>query len=167
MDLAEAETGAMRLQRDQIVLADLVQDATDLYSEVAEEKGLHLTVDAAPDVPSITGDRVRIRQAIANLIDNAVKYTPGGGHITVKVRPATGGAEVHVIDTGPGIAPEDRDRIWERLYRGDASRSQRGLGIGLSLVRAIVEAHGGRATVEAAGAGSRFVVWLPREMTQM
>ena len=168
MDLAEAETGAMRLQRDDITLAELVQDAIDLYSELAEEKALHLTLDAGPDVPPITGDRVRIRQAIANLIDNAVKYTPSGGRITVTVRPAQDGAEISVIDTGPGILPEDRERIWERLYRGDASRSQRGLGIGLSLVRAIVEAHGGRATVESApGGGSRFAVWLPREMTQM
>jgi signal transduction histidine kinase len=168
MDLAEAETGAMRLRRDEIVLAELAQDAIDLYSEIAEEKGLLLTLDAGADVPPITGDRIRIRQAIANLIDNAVKYTPGSGRITVTVRAAAGGAEISVVDTGPGIPPEDQDRIWERLYRGDASRSQRGLGIGLSLVRAIVEAHGGRATVESApGAGSRFAVWLPREMTQM
>jgi signal transduction histidine kinase len=168
MDLAEAETGAMRLQRDVITLADLVQNAIDLYSELAEEKGLTLTLEAAADVPTITGDRIRIRQAIANLIDNAVKYTPSGGRVTVNVRSAHDGAEVRVIDTGPGIPPEDADRIWERLYRGDASRSQRGLGIGLSLVRAIAEAHGGRATVELApGAGATFVVWLPREMTQM
>ncbi len=149
MDLAEAETGAMRLQRDDIMVAELVQDAMDLYSELAEEQGLNLTLDAAPDVPAITGDRVRIRQVIANLIDNAVKYTPRGGSITVTVRPASAGAEVVVADTGAGIPPEDRDRIWDRLYRGDASRSQRGLGIGLSLVRAIVEAHGGRAAVES------------------
>lgn len=168
MDLAEAETGAMRLQRDDIAVPELVQDAIDLYTEVAEEKGLDLTLDAAPDVPTITGDRVRIRQVIANLLDNAVKYTPRGGRITVTVRAATTGAEINVIDTGPGIAPEDRERVWERLYRGDASRSQRGLGIGLSLVRAIVEAHGGHARVEPApGQGARFVVSLPRQMTQM
>lgn len=168
MDLAEAETGAMRLQRDEIVVAELVRDAMDLYSELAEEKGLGLTLDVAPGVPAITGDRIRIRQVLANLIDNAVNYTPRGGRITVNVRPAPAGVEVSVTDTGPGIAPEDRERIWERLYRGDASRSQRGLGIGLSLVRAIVEAHGGRAAVESIpGPGSRFAVWLPREMTQM
>jgi signal transduction histidine kinase len=168
MDLAEAETGAMRLQRDVIALPVLVQDAIDLYSELAEEKGLRLTLEAAADVPTITGDRIRIRQAIANLIDNAVKYTPSGGRVTVEIRGGEDGAEVRVIDTGPGIPPEDTDRIWERLYRGDASRSQRGLGIGLSLVRAIVAAHGGRTTVESApGAGACFVAWLPREMTQM
>jgi signal transduction histidine kinase len=168
MDLAEAETGAMRLQRDEIRMADLVQDAIDLYSELVEDKELDLTLDAPADTPTITGDRVRLRQVIANLIDNAVKYTPRGGRITVTVRPAPAGVEVSVLDTGPGIPSADLDRIWERLYRGDASRSQRGLGIGLSLVRAIVEAHGGHAAVESvSGQGARFVVWLPREMTQM
>jgi signal transduction histidine kinase len=168
MDLAEAETGAMRLQRDEIRVADLVQDAIDLYSELVEDKELDLTLDAPAETPSITGDRVRLRQVIANLIDNAVKYTPRGGRVRVTIRPATTGVEISVHDSGPGIPPEDLERIWERLYRGDASRSQRGLGIGLSLVRAIVEAHGGHAAVEsAAGQGARFVVWLPREMTQM
>jgi signal transduction histidine kinase len=168
MDLAEAETGAMRLQRDEIRVADLVQDAIDLYSELVEDKELDLTLDAPAETPSITGDRVRLRQVIANLIDNAVKYTPRGGRVRVTIRPATTGVEISVHDSGPGIPPEDLERIWERLYRGDASRSQRGLGIGLSLVRAIVEAHGGHAAVESVpGQGARFVVWLPREMTQM
>jgi signal transduction histidine kinase len=104
----------------------------------------------------------------ANLIDNAVKYSPAGSHVMASISKSNGGVQVSVADQGPGIAVQDQPRIWERLYRGDESRSQRGLGLGLSLVRAIVEAHGGRATVESAvGRGSRFLVWLPREMTQM
>jgi signal transduction histidine kinase len=168
MDLAEAETGAMRLRRDQISLRDLLQDAVDLYHEVADEKGLDLGLDVMPDIPPIIGDRARLTQVFANLVDNAVKYTPNGGRVTVTVRPAAKGAEVVVADTGPGISPEDQPRVWERLYRGDASRSQRGLGIGLSLVRAIVGAHGGRASVDSEpGQGARFIIWLPHEMTQM
>jgi signal transduction histidine kinase len=86
----------------------------------------------------------------------------------VTMRAKDDGVEVRVTDTGPGIPQDDRARIWERLYRGDVSRSQRGLGIGLSLVRAIAQAHGGRAAVDSQpGRGSQFVVWLPREMTQM
>jgi signal transduction histidine kinase len=102
-------------------------------------------------------------QAFANLIDNAVKYTPAPGHVTVRVRPTPSGVQVEIADSGPGISSADQPRIWERLYRGDQSRSQRGLGIGLSLVRAIVEAHGGTATVASElGHGSRFTVALPK-----
>lgn len=167
MDLAEAETGAMRLRRDEVSLAAVVADAVELYAEVAEEKGLTLDVHAAA-APAITGDRVRLTQVFANLIDNATKYTPAPGRIDVTVRAADGGAEVEVADTGIGVRDEDLPRIWERLYRADHSRSARGLGIGLSLVRAIVEAHGGRVTVSSEiGRGSRFTVWLPANMSQM
>jgi signal transduction histidine kinase len=162
MDLAEAETGTMRLGHEAVSLTDIVRSAVDLYSEVADDHQVSLSL-AAPDDPlRITGDRARLTQVFANLIDNAVKYTPPGGRVVVALRRAGIGVEVSVDDTGPGIRADDLPRIWERLYRGDESRSQRGLGLGLSLVRAIVEAHGGRATVESVlGRGSRFMVWLP------
>jgi signal transduction histidine kinase len=168
MDLAEAETGAMRLRRDTVDPSAIAQNALELYAELADDKGVAIRFDPAPSVPTITADRVRLTQVIANLIDNAVKYTPPGGRITLAVRAANGGVEFVVADTGPGISADDQVRIWERLFRGDQSRSARGLGIGLSLVRAIVEAHGGRATVESTpGSGAQFTVWLPPEMTQM
>jgi signal transduction histidine kinase len=168
MDLAEAETGAMRLRHDTVDLVAAVREAMELYTEVAEEKAVELTLDAGPGIPSIEGDRLRLTQVFANLIDNAVKYTPGPGSVTVTIAPSEGGVAAVVSDTGPGIPASDQPRIWDRLYRGDQSRSQRGLGIGLSLVRAIVHAHGGRATVESSeGAGARFRIWLPRNMTQM
>ena len=168
MDLAEAETGAMRLRRDTVDVRAVVRDALDLYAEVAEDKGVALSMEASGDTLTVSGDRVRLTQVFANLVDNAVKYTPAGGQVVVRVQARDAGVEVRVADTGPGISEDDRSRIWERLYRGDVSRSQRGLGIGLSLVRAITQAHGGRATVDSqSGRGSEFIVWLPREMTQM
>jgi signal transduction histidine kinase len=168
MDLAEAETGTMRLRRDPVRLDEVLHDAVDLYEELSEDKGLTLSLRIDPDVSTITGDRARLRQVFANLLDNAIKYTPPPGRVSVTARQRDDGAEVTVEDTGPGIAPHDRERIWDRLYRADQSRSKRGLGIGLSLVRAIVEAHRGRAAVESdVGRGSRFIVWLPREWQRM
>jgi signal transduction histidine kinase len=168
MDLAEAETGAMRLQPERVDIVAIVREAMELYTEVAEDKRVTMTLDAAPETPPIRGDRIRLTQVFANLLDNAIKYTPGPGSVTISITPEHNGVTASIADTGPGIPPEDQARIWERLYRGDKSRSQRGLGIGLSLVRAITQAHGGRATVESVeGAGSRFIVWLPVEMTQM
>ncbi|MBV8418083.1 MAG: sensor histidine kinase, partial [Verrucomicrobia bacterium] len=103
-----------------------------------------------------------MQQALANLIDNAVKYTPEGGHIFVACAQADNTIEARVRDNGIGIPPEEQPRIWDRLYRGDKSRAQRGLGLGLSLVKAVVEAHGGQVTVQSGpGPGSEFTVRLP------
>jgi signal transduction histidine kinase len=111
----------------------------------------------------VTADRDRLRQVLANLIDNAVKYTPAGGTVTVDARSDGDAVRIDVTDTGVGIPPHDLPRIWERLYRGDQSRAERGLGLGLSLVRAIVTAHSGTVEVSSEpGAGSTFVVRLPR-----
>jgi signal transduction histidine kinase len=112
------------------------------------------------------GDRARLEQVAANLIDNAVKYSPPGGRVDVEVRHEGGQALLRVCDTGAGIPADELPRIWDRLFRGDASRTERGLGLGLSLVRAIVEAHGGTVTVESEpGKGSVFTVRLKLNTT--
>ena len=161
MDISEAETGALVLRREPVDVGDLLRETAELYEGVAEEKGVDLAVDA-PAGLRVTADRVRLRQALANLVDNAVKYTPEGGHVRLSARAEDGRVVIECADDGPGIPPEDRPRIWERLYRGDQSRSEKGLGLGLSLVRAIAHAHGGEATVEPApGGGSVFRVSLP------
>src|SRR5207302_7774082 len=147
MDISEAESGAMQLQREPVPLADVVGRALDLYRDVADAKGVALTVDAPADIVVI-GDRTRLEQVAANLIDNAVKYTPAGGRVEVSVVRNGNRGLLRVADTGPGIPIDELPRIWDRLFRGDRSRTERGLGLGLSLVKAIVEAHGG--TVEVA-----------------
>lgn len=161
MDIAEAETGTMRLKREPIDLAAIVRDAVELYADVAEDKGVRLDTELPHGLPA-DGDRARLTQAVANLVDNAVKYTPAGGRVRVSAAPAAGGPVIEVSDTGAGIPPDELPRIWERLFRGDRSRSERGLGLGLSLVKAIAEAHGGRVEVESeVGRGSTFRIHLP------
>lgn len=108
------------------------------------------------------GDSVRIGQALSNLVDNALKYTPEGGRVTIATAAEPGALTVTVSDNGPGVPEAEREAVWRRLYRGDASRSQRGLGLGLTLVRAVAEAHGGSACVtDAPGGGARFQLRFP------
>jgi len=112
----------------------------------------------------LTTDRNRLRQILANLMDNAIKYTPSGGRVDIETHQREQQVVIIVKDTGIGIPPEELSKIWDRLYRGDKSRSQRGLGLGLSLVRAIVHAHGGYIGVSSEpGTGSLFTVYLPIE----
>ena len=161
MDISEAETGTMALHREPVDLGELVRQTVDLYQDLAEDK--HLTIAAAAGEGLVVPvDRNRMRQVLANLVDNAVKYTPAGGEIHIAARRDGPGALISVSDTGTGIPADELPRIWERLYRGDKSRSERGLGLGLTLVKAIIEAHGGTVAVESSpGKGARFDLRLP------
>jgi len=163
MDITEAEAGMMKLQREPADLCQLAREVVELYEYVAEEKKVAVRTEL-PAPCEAPVDRIRMRQVFANLLDNAIKYTPAGGSVTISVRDESGQAIVHFRDTGIGIPVEEQDKIWSRLYRGDKSRSQRGLGLGLSLVKAVVEAHGGKATViSRVNQGSEFTVTLPKQ----
>ncbi len=161
MDIAEAEAGTLRLQRQPADLNQLLAEVIDVYRLVAEEK--HITLQQETHEPMIASvDPIRVRQVFGNLLDNAIKYTSMGGRVTVGTSRREDQVCVTVRDTGMGIPASDLDKIWSRLYRGDKSRSERGLGLGLSLVKAVVEAHGGSVRVTSTpGAGSEFVVGLP------
>jgi signal transduction histidine kinase len=161
MDVAEAESGAINLSLQKVDLGALAREVADLYAEVADEKKITIRADSAAPCEAVV-DPARIRQVFANLLDNALKYTPEGGRIDIRAERDTTEVLVKFRDTGMGIPPEEQDKIWDRLYRGDKSRSQRGLGLGLSLVKAFVEAHRGRVEVASKpGAGSEFTVHLP------
>jgi signal transduction histidine kinase len=161
MDISEAESGTMQLRREPVALAGIVSRAVDLYREVAEAKGVTLAAAAPADIV-VTADRTRLEQVAANLIDNAVKYTPAGGRVDVEIQRDADTAILRVRDTGPGIPTDEQLRIFDRLFRGDTSRAERGLGLGLSVVKAIVEAHAGTVEVQSEpGEGSTFTVRLP------
>jgi signal transduction histidine kinase len=162
MDITEAEAGMMKLQREPADLCQLAREVVELYQYVAEEKKIAVRTELpTPCVAAV--DRTRMRQVFANLLDNAVKYTPAGGAVTISLRNDSDRAVAVFRDTGIGIPAEEQDKIWLRLYRGDKSRSQRGLGLGLSLVKAVVEAHGGNVTVSSQiNQGAEFTVSLPK-----
>jgi len=161
MDISEAETGVAAGQPETVPLRALLLDVIDLYEDVAEARHVAVTLEPGDDV-EVGGVRDRLRRVFANLLDNAIKYTPEDGSVRLAVAREYAAAVVTIADTGVGIAPEHLPRIWERLYRADASRSERGLGLGLSLVKAYVTAHGGSVEARSEpGRGSTFVVRLP------
>jgi signal transduction histidine kinase len=162
MDITEAEAGVMKLNLEKTSIASLLKNVVELYELVAEEK--HITVATGFVEPcEAVVDATRMRQAFANLLDNALKYTPDGGNVRLTCAVESADVTVRVRDNGIGIPPDEQPRIWERLYRGDKSRSQRGLGLGLSLVKAIVEAHHGKVSVQSKpGEGSEFIVNIPQ-----
>ena len=164
LDVTEAEQGMMTLRRERIAVADLLSQAVEMYDLIADERRITVRTQFA-DPCEANIDPARLRQVLANLLDNALKYTPEGGEVWVScARDESGSVRVTIRDNGVGIPPEEQGRIWDRLFRGDKSRQQRGLGLGLSLVKAVVEAHGGRVTVESAeGNGSVFIVTLPQK----
>jgi signal transduction histidine kinase len=174
MDISEVETGSINLQMRRENLTALLEDMIDLFRYGAEEKDLEVTSEIQAELYADI-DVDRIRQVMANLLDNAVKYSPKGGCIdvsasrTIDEGDGTEYNRIRVQDAGAGIEDSEKEKIWDRLYRSDASRSEPGLGLGLSLVKAIVESHGGTISLESQpGQGSCFEVRLPNSnMTKM
>ena len=161
MDISEAETGTMKLNVSEVELAKLAAEVADLYEDAAEEAGVALRANV-PAALTVPADRDRLRQALANLVDNAIKYTPRGGRVDLSALAERGTTVIRVADTGQGISEQDLPRVFDRLYRGDQSRATRGLGLGLNLVRAYVEAQGGSVSVKSTpGNGSVFEIRLP------
>jgi signal transduction histidine kinase len=161
MEVARAEAGLMKLRIAQTDICALIKDAVELYAHVAEDKNVSVATQFSNGC-SAAVDAVRMRQVFANLLDNAIRHTLSAGQVSISASPRDGEIEVKVRDTGVGINETELPRIWERLYRGDKSRSEHGLGLGLNLVKAIVEAHRGRVEVSSVPCtGSEFRVYLP------
>jgi len=163
LTISRADSGNIQLNRTVFSLVTAVRQAAALVDVLADEKGQKLSVEGDNDVV-VYGDRVILRQALVNMIDNAVKYSPRGGSILIRVAQSGENARVEIQDSGPGIPPEHRDHIFERFYRVDQGRSRGagGAGLGLAIVKWAVEAHGGRVNlVCGAKGGCTFTINLP------
>ena len=158
-------SGKLRLEVRPLELAGVVEAATEATRPAAEAKGIQLLSVLDPRSGKVEGDGERLRQVVSNLLSNAIKFTPGGGRVEVRLRRLAGDVTLTVIDTGKGIAPEFLPHLFERFRQADSSstRSYGGLGVGLAIVRHVVELHGGavRATSAGEGRGATFTVTLP------
>lgn len=157
--IAEIEHNRRLEGFSQVQLAPLVREVGDLYEPIAEDKRVALQVEVA-DEATVHGDRDLLFEAVANLVDNAVKFTPEGGRVTLALIRRDGESVIRVKDTGPGISEAEREAVVKRFYRSDKSRNTEGLGLGLSLVAAIVKLHGFRFTI-AAGPGCATEIAFP------
>ncbi|MDC7221326.1 MAG: HAMP domain-containing sensor histidine kinase [Spirochaetales bacterium] len=163
MDISAAEKGLIQITEEPIDMKELTGQFEDLYGFVAEDRGLNFSCFCEDEV-FLRADPVRLNQALANLMDNAVKFTPEGGTVKLAIRtnPVGKGTVITVSDNGPGIPEEEKDAVWKRLYRGEKSRTSPGMGLGLSMVKAVVEAHKGRIILkDNPGGGSIFQITLP------
>jgi signal transduction histidine kinase len=160
LDVARIEAGKLVVEPRPGDALRLVREAVETFQPVAAARGIALACQAAGGTPPARFDPARLVQVLVNLLDNAVKFTPKGGAVTVHVGPWEGGVRVAVSDTGPGIPEQTRQRLFERHWQG-AAPDRRGLGLGLYIARSLVEAHGGRIWVESTpGAGSTFLFTL-------
>jgi heavy metal sensor kinase len=163
LSLSRLDAGSAQMERVKLNLADLVATATDQMAPLADEKRVTLA-SRAQGLVEVEGDRVRLKQVVVNLLDNAIKYTPEAGTITVGVSVSDRRAQLEVCDTGPGIPVDDLPHVFDRFFRADRNRfaTIEGAGLGLSIVQSICTAHGGLVKAEnRANGGCRFVVQLP------
>lgn len=158
--IAEIEHGRRLAGFGDVALAELVREVGDLYEPIAEDKGVRLTVEASGET-QVRGDRDLLFEAMANLVDNAIKFTPEGGRVELKLCRVGDEDAIRVSDSGPGIAADERDLVARRFFRSDKSRTKPGLGLGLSLVNAIMKLHGFRFTISA-GPGCVAEIAFPR-----
>jgi signal transduction histidine kinase len=165
LDLSKVEAGQVELEIAAFSLGEALERGVVMVRESAIKNGVQLSLELAPDVNGVRGDERRVRQIVFNVLSNAVKFTPAGGSVAVAAATVNGEVHVSVTDTGPGIAPEDHERIFEEFQQTEVGVQQReGTGLGLALSKRLVELHGGRIWVESEpGHGSRFVFTLPSE----
>lgn len=163
LEIAQSESGVLVMEESDVEINSLLRNALDLFQPLAEEKNILLLSDLPESEVVLRGDKGRLQRAVANLLDNALKYTPANGSVHLACNTTHQQVEITIGDTGPGILPEELPRLFDRFYRGEKSRSSPGNGLGLSLAKTIIQSHHGDLTVESTpGQGSVFAISLPR-----
>ena len=167
LEISQAESGSSAKMMEQVDLCSIVENIADLYSVAAEDAEISVEIDR-PDQPLIVpGDKTRLQRLVANLLDNAIKYTGNGGKVTLAVSRTDDSIRLQVKDTGCGISHEDQKHIFDRFYRADASRTKPGNGLGLCLVKAITEYHNGTISViSEVGRGTSIAIFLPENLAE-
>jgi two-component system sensor histidine kinase BaeS len=170
-ELAQIDAGALRLNREPVALQEIAAEVVDAMEAPARAAGVTLALAIQAPPPDLLLDGARIERALTNLVRNAIEHTPAGGRVGVCLDVEGSVAVIHVADSGDGIEPRDLPHIWNRFYRAERSRrrgprSDDGAGLGLAIVRGVVEAHGGRAEVASLpGDGATFTLRLPLDRT--
>jgi signal transduction histidine kinase len=157
----------MALETSRVEVGDMLESVMALTRERARSQNLSLTLSCPPDMDAIEADERRLKQAIFNLISNAIKFTPSGGsiHVDARLDDADGDLILSVADTGVGIPAADRDRVFGRFERGDPNSREGGAGLGLSLVKSLIELHGGSVTIDTApNSGTTILCRLPARL---
>jgi two-component system phosphate regulon sensor histidine kinase PhoR len=163
LELSRLESGQLALQLAPLDLRPLVDEVSARFSAAAEAHGITVETDLPPGLPQVSGDREKLQQVLINLVENALKFTPIAGSITLSAQLQNEMIEVRVKDTGAGIPQEHLTHIFERFYKVDRARRDGGTGLGLAIVKQIVEAHRGEAWVESQeGVGSTFIFTIPK-----
>jgi len=161
LEIAQSESGLVQLSVSDQNLPDLLEDAVDLFEPIASEKQLKVQLDLPPSTKPVPCDRKKMQRVIANLLDNAIKYTPPGGTIRLRYVEAPSHICIHVEDSGQGIPEKDMPYIFNRFFRCDPSRTTPGSGLGLSLAKSLVEAHQGSLSVKNSDHGAHFIIQIP------
>jgi signal transduction histidine kinase len=162
-ELSRLEAGDISWSLERVALSELVGETVDAMRLEAEAKGVAVTASVPASLSLARANPEKIQRVLFNLIQNAIRHTPADGSVVVRAEPAASGIEVEIVDTGAGIAAEERDQVFTAFYRGgdQASRSETGAGLGLAVARAIVEAHGGRIWLADSPVGTRVRFSLP------
>jgi signal transduction histidine kinase len=166
LDISRIESGKVEMKIEELKLRDLIDEVLDIIAPVAKAKEIEVRLKLSEDVVNIWADKSQISRVFINLLNNAVKFTPQKGNVTIEVHSANGYYQFSVIDTGIGISKQDLPNLFTEFYRADnvINQKERGTGLGLSLVKRIIEAHGGKIWVESKpGEGSNFIFTLPKE----